>query len=152
MTGRLAPPDSGTALRTLPPDIIPDEARWRPARVEPSGLVNLTRIVGNSAGPQPYNVFGGAGRGMALARTTIVADGAGVRHLELGFSDQVSVFLDGTLVYSGDNSYEAPGSDLGRVRYTNASIDLALTPGRHALVLAVTDRNFGWGFEARWKP
>lgn len=150
VTGRLLPPDTGGTPDELPAALLASDTAWRAASVEASGLVNLTREVGNASGPQSHNLFGGGASGMALARTSFVVTGASDRTLELGFSDRVSVFLDGRLVYRGDNSYEVPGSDLGRVRYRNASIPLRLSAGAHTLVLAVVDRKFGWGFKARW--
>ena len=150
ITARLSVADTTAALAELPTDVLADPARWHAVRAEASGLVNLTREAGNSSGPQAYNVFGGAGWGMALARTTFTVTNAETRRLELGYSDRVSVFLDGRLVYHGDNSYGAPGGHLGRVRYDNATLDLSLAPGAHVLVLAVSDHQFGWGFEARW--
>lgn len=147
---RLPAPDSATGLQVLPASVMGDASRWRPVPTEPDGLVNLTRELGNASGPQAYNVFGGAGWGMALARTTITVSSAETRRLELGFSDQVSVFVDGRLLYHGDNSYGVPGGGLGRVRWNNGAVDVPLTPGTHMLVLAVSDHQFGWGFRARW--
>jgi hypothetical protein len=156
ITGRLAAPDSGTPLHSLPESVLHAPAAWRPATPEPNGLVNLNRAIGNAGGPQTSNVFGGSGRGMALAGTIVEATRVETRRLELGYSDEVSVFLDGVLLYSGDNALGAPGRALsgrsgrGRVVFENASIDVPLTPGLHELVLAVTDKAFGWGFKARW--
>lgn len=74
--------------------------------------------------------------------------------LDLGFSDEVVVFLNGHPVYEGRNGWKSryPGY-LGFVQRGYEAIYLTLTPGRNELVLAVTDdMRFGWGFSARIAP
>ncbi len=95
-----------------------------------------------------------SGRWTAIARTTLRAAAAVTVPLDLGFSDEVVVFLNGHPVYEGRNGWESryPGY-LGFVQRGYEAIYLTLTPGRNELVLAVTDdMRFGWGFSARIAP
>lgn len=135
------------------PRALPATLDWRHARVadaERDGTVNLTKVIGNSAGPQRVNVFGGAGWGLAYAETVLVSDRAARVPLSLAYSDGVGVYLNGERLYAGDNSIDSryPGS-LGAIGGENDTVDLPLRAGRNELVLCVTDKAFGWGFKAR---
>lgn len=116
-------------------------------RAESDGLVNLSRVVGNPAGPQIENVPGGAGWGLALASVTLRAKRAHTARMRFAYSDGVAVFLNGRRVFAGTNPYASP--NLGRVVPDANAVELPLRPGANELVLAVTDRAFGWGFRAR---
>lgn len=137
------------------PDTLPSAARAavRAAPIitaEPSGLVNLTSIVGNPAGPQKTNVFGGAGWGVAYARTPLTVDSASTWRLSLSYSDAIGVYVDGRLAYVGDNRYGIrSGGNLGVVGREAESVVLHLDRGEHEIILAVADKAFGWGFRAR---
>jgi hypothetical protein len=130
-----------------PPASIAAASTWKIVDAEPSGLINLTRAIGNPAGPQRVNVFGGAGWGIAFARTTIVSPRAQTRRLYLSYSEGIGVYLNGTRVYAGQNQ-NGP-SKLGVVGPETEFVDLALRPGDNDVLLAITDRAFGWGFRAR---
>jgi hypothetical protein len=145
---RRAAPDGVHAPATLPEVLTPDT--WRIVTAEASGVVNLTKAIGNPAGPQATNVFGGAGWGLAYAAVTI--DNAAARSvaLSVSYSDGIGVYLNGRRLYAGDNSADSRYPDyLGVVGPESETIDLPLREGRNELVLAVTDKAFGWGFRAR---
>ncbi|MGD9588371.1 MAG: family 16 glycoside hydrolase [Pyrinomonadaceae bacterium] len=113
---------------------------WKRANAEENGLVNLNRI---------FTVT--RGRRTAFARTFIESAEAGRAKLELGYSDDVVVYLNGAAVYNGVNSYESRHPEfMGFVKPGFENVFLDLRRGRNELVLAVTDGQvFGWGFAAR---
>jgi hypothetical protein len=129
----------GGAVQTLPPDVL--AGPWRPAATEPDGLLLFDRVI---APPE------GARRATALARVTIPTTQARTLRLRLGFSDDVSVFLNGTLLYSGVNgySYNFPRRD-GLITIDQASLYLPLRQGLNSLVFAVSDTFGGWGLIAQ---
>jgi hypothetical protein len=135
-----------------PPAQLPllDFARMPVITAEPSGLVNLTRALGNPAGPQTTNVFGGAGWGLAYAHVTIEAEAPRITRLFVSYSDGIGVYLNGERRFTGNNVQDArePGAN-GTVQTEVDGIDLPLRRGRNELVLAITDKAFGWGFRAR---
>lgn len=119
---------------------LPQLSGWRQVEVEESGLVNLNRVLGR------HN-----GRGTAFARTTIKVEQARVQPLEIGYSDDVTVFVNGEPVYSGINGWESrhPGY-FGFVKAGYETVHLRLRQGDNEIILAVTDdQRFGWGFAAR---
>ena len=133
-----------------PPAMIADAGKWKIVDAEGSGLINLTRAVGNSAGPQRVNVFGGAGWGIAYARTRITSPRAQTRRLYLSYSDGIGVYVNGARVFSGVNAADSRGKGyLGIVGPETEYVDLALRAGDNDVLLAITDKAFGWGFRAR---
>ena len=119
---------------------LPELKEWRSVEVEESGLVSLNRALGNVRG-----------RWTGFARTAIAAEKAKTAVLELGYSDDVSVFLNGELIYSGINGFESRHPEyMGFVKPQFEIVHLKLRPGNNEIILAVTDdQRFGWGFIAR---
>ena len=128
---------------------------WRPIEAEPTGLVNLGRAFGPARAPSPS---------LAWLKTEVTADAPMRRTLQVGFAEEVWVFLDGRLVYAGSNQYfptDARLSPDGRLEPDNALIPLDLREGRNEIILAVGNdwrsregpfepSPYGWGAEARF--
>jgi hypothetical protein len=87
---------------------------------------------------------------MVYARTTIASERAQVKKLYLGYSDDVSVFLNGRILYRGRSaqSFRDPGF-LGIVSPEDDAIYLPLRKGSNELLLALGELGGGWGFVAR---
>jgi hypothetical protein len=121
---------------------LPQIKEWRAAEAEESGLINLNRALKTNPG-----------RWTAFARTTVKTNGARTALLELGYSDDVTVFLNGEVLYSGINGFESRHPEyMGFVKPEYENVVLKLRTGNNELVLAVTeDQKFGWGFIARLK-
>ena len=122
--------------------ILPELKDWRRVEAEESGLVNLNRAWKRATG-----------RWTAFARTTVKVAEAKTALLELGYSDDVTVFLNGEPVYSGINGFDSRHPEyMGFVKPEYENIFLKLRPGNNELILAVSDdQRFGWGFIARIK-
>jgi hypothetical protein len=70
--------------------------------------------------------------------------------LSFGYSDDVTVFLDGHPLFSGRSGYLLrDGSYLGTLSLGPDSLFLDLSAGRHELVFAVSEAFGGWGVAAR---
>jgi hypothetical protein len=127
-------------IRSMPAGLPPRDA-WRPAVIEPDGLV----VFGRQATRPPRT------RDFAVAAgLTLRAARAGVRRLDLGFSDAVSVFLNGQILYSGDFRYSQnfPRQD-GLITLDQASLYLPLRQGDNDLLLVVRQIFGGWGVIGR---
>jgi hypothetical protein len=154
----ISPAYDGLA-RNLERALMPAETqsiRWRDVEAEPPGFVVLYRYLeaphlqvtfqGNFANrlePQP-------GMKVVYARTTIDSDHDQVKKLEIGYSDDVSVFLNGKILYRGRSAqgFRDPGF-LGIVNPENDTVYLSLKKGHNDLVLAVSELGGGWGFICR---
>jgi len=134
VAGPYAAPDS----TVLPPR--PKANEWRPIAVEELGLVNITKLLRKPT----------AGRFVAYLRTVITMDSARVVPLELGYSDDIVLWLNGIPVFAGINSL---GSHYpGFLGLANSAVDhvyLPLKAGDNELLAAVSDRIAGWGLKAR---
>jgi hypothetical protein len=128
----------------------------QPVEAEPPGLVTIYRY---REAPHPRVSFQGdfskrlepqPGMKLIYARTTITAGRDEVRKLNLGYSDEVSVFLNGRILYRGRSAqgFRDPGF-LGIVDAEDDAIYLPLRKGKNELVLGVSELGGGWGFVAR---
>jgi hypothetical protein len=129
---------------------------WQTVEAEPPGIVPVYRY---RMAPHPRVTFQSdwstrlkpqPGTGLIYARTIVQADRAEVRKLSLGYSDEVSVFLNGRILYRGRSaqSFRDPGF-LGIVSADDDALYLPLRKGANELVLALTELGGGWGFVAR---
>jgi hypothetical protein len=115
-----------------------DGRSWTPIEAEPGGLLDLARVQGIDGG-----------RNTAFARTTISAEQAGTKALELGFSDRALVSLNGVPLYRGDDTYRSRDYRfLGSIGWYD-TLYLPLEQGDNELVVAVSEDFGGWGVQAR---
>jgi hypothetical protein len=93
--------------------------------------------------PQP-------GTKLLYARTNIESDRDQVKKLYIGYSDEVSVFLNGKILFRGRSAqnFRDPGF-LGIVNPENDAVYLTLKKGSNQLLLAVSELGGGWGFICR---
>jgi hypothetical protein len=115
---------------------------FRRVEADPSGLVELHRHV-----RLPPDTRDGA----AVARINVRAAQAGVRKLDLGFSDYAVVFLNGQPVFRGDAhySFDEPRQE-GLIGYGQAVLYLPLRAGDNDLSVLVSDGFGGWGLMGRF--
>ena len=119
---------------------LPPLSGWKAVKVEESGLVNVNRHIRRTRG-----------RRTAYLRTTLRADASETRLLHLGYSDDVTVFLNGKPLYAGINGWESryPGF-LGLLHIDSDTVALPLERGENELIFALSDdQRFGWGLAAR---
>jgi hypothetical protein len=133
-----------------------NEIKWQDVEAEPPGLVVLYRY---REAPHPNVTFQRdfstrlepqPGMKVLYARTTIDSDQDRVKKLEIGYSDDVSVFLNGKILYRGRSAqaFRDPRF-LGIVNPENDAVYLPLKKGKNELVLAVSELGGGWGFICR---
>ena len=129
---------------------------WKEVEAEPPGLVALYRLY---PAPHPRVTFQGdfskrldpqPGMKMLYARTFIDSDRAQLKRLAIGYSDDVSVFLNGKILWRGRSAqgFRDPGF-LGIVNPENDAVYLPLKKGKNELVLALSELGGGWGFVCR---
>ncbi|HEV7475548.1 MAG TPA: hypothetical protein VGN90_15950 [Pyrinomonadaceae bacterium] len=133
-----------------------DAIHWQEVEAEPPGFVVLYRYreaphlrvsfandFSKRLEPQP-------GMKVVYARTKIDSDREQVKKLYLGYSDDVSVFLNGKILFRGRSAqnFRDPGF-LGIVNPENDTVYLPLKRGSNELVLAVSELGGGWGFICR---
>jgi DNA-binding beta-propeller fold protein YncE len=111
---------------------------WTPLSSEPSGLVDVSRLFPRSGGPDAV-----------FARSVIAAERDEVRKYDLGYSDAVTVFVNGQPVFAGSSQYQGRDSSfLGIVGWFD-SVFLPLRKGSNEIALALAEVSGGWGFMLR---
>ena len=134
-----------------------DGMTWQEVTAESPGFVVINRY---RKGPDLFPTFARdfskrlepqKGMQLVYARTTIVSDQAQTKKLNIGYSDDVSVFLNDKILYRGRSAqrFRDPGF-LGIVNAENDAVFLPLKKGRNELVLAVSELTGGWGFICRF--
>lgn len=129
---------------------------WEDVEAEPPGFVVLYRY---REAPHPRVSFANdfskrlepqPGMKVIYARTNINSDRDQVKTLYLGYSDDVSVFLNGQILYRGRSAqnFRDPAF-LGIMNPENDAIYLPLKKGSNELMLAVSELGGGWGFIGR---
>ena len=130
--------------------------QWQQIEAEPPGIVVLYRY---RDAPHPRVTFANdfskrldpqPGMKVLYAKTTIESDRDQVKKLYIGYSDDVSVFLNGKILYRGRSAqnFRDPAF-LGIVNPENDAVYLPLKKGRNELMLAVSELGGGWGFICR---
>jgi hypothetical protein len=148
-------PSFDAQARNLERPLSPSEReamKWQDVEAESPGFVvieapHLRVTFANDFSkrlePQP-------GMKVVYARTTIPSDRDQVKRLSIGYSDDVSVFLNDKILYRGRSAqyFRDPGF-LGIVNPENDAVYLPLKKGSNELMLAVSELGGGWGFICR---
>jgi len=114
------------------------ERAWTELWTEENGVLNLARVQGIQQ--DKNTVF------VALA---LNSDKAQSKEMLFGYSDAASVYLNGTLIYRGNNGYESRDYRyLGTIGLFD-SVVLPLVEGDNEVWIAVSESFGGWGVMAK---
>jgi hypothetical protein len=152
-------PSYDALARNLEHSLSPSESaaiHWQDVETEPPGFVVLYRY---RDAPHPRVTFQGdfskrlepqPGMQVLYAKTSIDSAREQVKKLDIGYSDDVSVFLNGKILYRGRSAqaFRDPGF-LGIINPENDAVYLSLKKGRNELVLELSELGGGWGFICR---
>jgi hypothetical protein len=130
--------------------------KWQDVKAEPPGLVVINRyrdapgITATFEKDFSTRLAPQKGMKVVYATTTIVSPRDEVRKLNIGYSDDVSVFLNGAILFRGRSAqaFRDP-TFLGIVNVEDDAVYLPLKRGKNELVLAVSEIGGGWGFICR---
>lgn len=124
------------AIPVLAPEINA-AAQWGLATVDESGAVNLAKYV---VATETHNT--------ALARLKLLSDIQQTVRLKYGFSDRVTVFLNGIAIAHGDDTYVSRDYRFLGTLGLYDSVFLPLNRGENIVTFAVTEGFGGWGVKA----
>ena len=124
---------------------MPDASKaWKPLAAERDGLVNLTREEGLPEGQGKWD--------LAWLKTEVTSDKAQSKHVAIGWSREVWVFVNGKQVFADKNLYQPPSARKtpdGRLSLENGSFDLPLQKGKNEIAIALANNFYGWGIKLR---
>lgn len=114
-----------------------DGIKWTTLGVETNGIANLARVaVRTDETPS------------VLARLSLRAESAHTVAMRFGFSDKVQVYLNGTLLYAGDDLQNSRDYRfLGTVGFYD-TLQLPLKRGDNDIVFVVSEGGGGWAANA----
>jgi hypothetical protein len=144
----LSPAFDTTAVKD---DVLPDRATlgasaWTSVTAESSGLVNIAEY-------RRRTRTSASNLALVFARSSITTSRAERRKLVFAYSDRVHIFLNGQLLFAGDNVFQSRDpSFLGVAALGPDAIYVDLRPGANEIVLAISEKFGGWGFAARLEP
>ncbi len=115
------------------------DIQWKRVSADATGLVDIGMQAAKPLN-QPFCV---------LARTTIPADQDSLQKLDLGYSDEVSVFLNGRILFRGNSEFHRRDPAFSGILGLNDAVFLPLQKGENELLLMVTEIFGGWGFKCR---
>lgn len=141
--------------RALTPSEISSN-QWQDVEAEPPGFIVLYR---HRDAPHPRVTFQSdfstrlqpqPGMKVLYARTSIESDRDQLKKLEIGYSDDVTVFLNGKILWRGRSAqgFRDPRF-LGIVNPENDAVYLPLKKGSNELLFAISELGGGWGFICR---
>jgi hypothetical protein len=112
---------------------------WTRLAAELTGITNLARVQGIDQK-----------RETAIARLVIRSDSDQIKGLSFGYSDAVSVFVNGKILYSGSNMYMSRDYRyLGTIGLFD-KVHLPLKEGDNEIWFALSEAFGGWGIQAQF--
>jgi len=140
-TWQMSPPLPLPKGREVFAEELPNkETVWQTILAERRGLINLTRVYGRSES-----------RRVVWLKVNLKTVAEQKRKIDLGFSDEVWIFLNGRMTYVDKNLYlqgmrKKPD---GRISTDNCSFELNLKAGDNELLIGIANDFYGWGIIAR---
>ena len=112
------------------------ELSYTSVSADPSGLVNLSKIY-----PRTHRT-GDA----VFAKTLLHSDEAEIREITFGYSDVISVFLNGQSYFTGVSTYRSRDHSFLGIIGMNDQVYLPLEKGDNEIMLMMAEGYGGWGF------
>jgi len=116
---------------------VPSPATWATLPVEERGIANLARLAGN-----------GSGCNTVVAAVTITSDRARTVPIRFGYSDRVRVYLNGRMLYAGNDGFGTHDPDFLGIVGLFDELALPLKRGPNELWFAVSETFGGWAITA----
>jgi len=109
---------------------------WKNVSSRPDGIVDISHTYPR-AGNAPDIIF---------AKTTIESAADEQKIYAFGYSDFITVFLNGKMLFSGNSSYTSRDPSFQGIVGLNDYITLPLKKGKNELMIALAESFGGWGF------
>jgi hypothetical protein len=129
-------------------DVPKTDQAWQHIVAESRGLVNLSKLYGKSQTRQAV-----------WLKVKINAKAKQVRKINLGFCNEVWVFINNNLIYIDKNFYGTPimKQPAGRISIENTAFNIPLEAGENEILIGLTNEFsgygssfWGWGLMARF--
>ena len=118
--------------------------KWKTISTERRGLVNISRVFGKPL-REPN-------RAVAWLKTTMTSDSKQTKKVDIGWTRELWVFVNGKRVYADKNLFDQEGARKfpdGRCSLENGAATLPLEAGDNEVAVAIANNFFGWGLMLR---
>ncbi|MEM9329377.1 MAG: hypothetical protein AAGA85_27195 [Bacteroidota bacterium] len=113
---------------------------WRAMTTAYTGSINVSKASTRSEG-----------KNTALIRKIIDSDTDQIKRIDFGYSDAVTVYLNGKAIYSGSNQFRTRDYRyLGTIGFFDA-VHLDLKEGNNELLFVLQEAFGGWGLQAKFE-
>ena len=109
---------------------------WKNVRCRPDGIVDISQTHPRS-GNIPDIIF---------AKTTIESPTDQQKTFAFGYSDIITIFLNGKMLFCGNSAYTSRDPSFQGIVGLNDYINLPLKKGKNELMIALAESFGGWGF------
>ena len=113
-----------------------DTVQWRNVKSLANGVVDVSRFHGRK----------GADADCIFARTVIECKKDETKQFAFGYSDAITIFLNGKIVFSANSAYRQRDPSFLGIVGLNDYVYLPLKKGNNELLLNVVEMSGGWGF------
>ncbi len=121
------------------PKALPQSLKWQQLSSEFTGLANVASIAKATQTERT-----------TLAKFSLSSEAAQTKWLELGYSDDAQVYVNGQLIYRGQRRFRSRDYRyLGTIGYFDA-VALPLKAGENEVIIALSENFGGWGVKARF--
>jgi hypothetical protein len=132
-------------------------SEWEKVYAEDPGFVLINRYRTSPAMfPMPSREEMQKGRvkgaKVVFARTQVLSVKGEEKILNIGYSDDIVVYLNRKPIFSGKNAMSYRTDDSLGTFGVNDQTQIHLNPGENELLVAVTEYNGGWAFECELSP
>ena len=113
--------------------------RWTSLAVEAHGIADLGRVVAKKAGTH-----------VVVARFEVASDAAATKLLKVGYSDVARVYVNGALLFEGDNRQFSRDPGFLGIVGLHESVAVPLRTGSNDVAFVVEETSGGWAAEAQF--
>src|SRR5579871_113884 len=131
-------PENTLSGKTLLSNDDTKNLSWAALQSEELGFVNIGKYIIRTEG-----------NNTVFAKFNITSNKEQIKKMSIGFSDRCKVYLNGKLLYAGDNSFKSRDYRFyGTIGFWDA-VYLDLKKGANEVMIAVSEDFGGWGVEAK---
>jgi len=123
--------------------------QWNTVTTEPDGLLNINRY----RTKKEYGRFEKNSNDAVYIKHIVESERDELRKLDFEFTNRCWIYVNGQLVYSGNNTFRARGALYrGEIdkKIGSQSLYLPLRKGKNEILVAVSSVANGWGWMAKW--
>jgi sugar lactone lactonase YvrE len=123
-------------LNKTPIELNIDTIRWQSFTPTRSGIVDISR----------YYARRGNAPDLVYARTFLESSGDTLVEFSFGYSDIISIFLNGNKLFSASSAYQQRDPSFLGIIGLNDYLTLPLQKGKNELLISLIEVSGGWGF------